>query len=168
MSDVIASSQTHAPRIAAGSKVKMHFGLILPTGEEIDTTRRGKPAELVIGDGNLLPGFEAAIIGMSAGDDAQLLIPAAQAFGERNEANIRTMARSRFGDMSEDELEPGLVVSFQAPDGELPGVIVDIYTESIRVDFNHPLSGTDITLDVSILAVSNAEAAVASYSPTDD
>jgi FKBP-type peptidyl-prolyl cis-trans isomerase SlpA len=54
---------------------------------------------------------------------------------------------------SENELEAGLVVSFQAPDGELPGVVLDVYADTVKVDFNHPLSGKDITFDVSILSV---------------
>ena len=54
---------------------------------------------------------------------------------------------------AQDDLEAGLVVSFQAPDGELPGVVMDVYEDTVKVDFNHPLSGKDITFDVSILAV---------------
>jgi FKBP-type peptidyl-prolyl cis-trans isomerase SlpA len=44
-------------------------------------------------------------------------------------------------------------VSFQAPDGELPGVVKAVYEDTVQVDFNHPLSGSDITFDVSILSV---------------
>jgi FKBP-type peptidyl-prolyl cis-trans isomerase SlpA len=47
-------------------------------------------------------------------------------------------------------------VSFKAPDGELPGVVVALYEDSVKVDFNHPLSGAEITFDVSIV---NVEAA---------
>lgn len=154
MSDIIASSESSKPKIQMGSSVKMHFALLMPTGEEIDTTRRGSPASLVLGDGNLLPGFEAALVGLQEGDDVQLTVSAEAAFGERNEANIRVLAKSTFAQMdTQDALEAGLVVSFQAPDGELPGVVLDVYEETVKVDFNHPLSGKDITFDVSILAV---------------
>ena len=154
MSDIIASFGSAKPKIQMGSSVKIHFALLMPTGEEIDTTRRGSPASLVLGDGNLLPGFEAVLLGFQEGDDVQLTVLAADAFGERNEANIRVLAKSTFAQMdSQDGLEPGLVVSFQAPDGELPGVVLDVYEETVKVDFNHPLSGKDITFDVSVLAV---------------
>ena len=154
MSDIIASSGSSKPKIQMGSSVKMHFSLLMPTGEEIDTTRRDSPASLVLGDGNLLPGFEAVLVGLEEGDDVQLTVLAAEAFGARNEANIRVLAKSTFMQMdSEGGLERGLVVSFQAPDGELPGVVLDVYEEAVKVDFNHPLSGNDITFDVSILAV---------------
>ena len=154
MSDLIVSSDGDGLKIQMGSRVSLHFALLMPSGEEIDTTRRGKPASLTLGDGNLLPGFEEALVGLSSGDDAQLVIPAEQAFGERVEANVRLLAKTLFADFSSEEpLEPGLVVSFQAPDGELPGVVKAVYDDTVQVDFNHPLSGNDITFDVSILSV---------------
>ena len=154
MSDLIASSDGAGLKIQTGSRISLHFALLMPSGEEIDTTRRGKPASLTLGDGNLLPGFEEALLGLSAGDDAQLVIPAEQAFGERVEANVRLLAKTLFAEFnSEEPLEPGLVVSFQAPDGELPGVVKAVYDDTVQVDFNHPLSGSDITFDVSILSV---------------
>ena len=122
MADLIASSEGSKQKIQMGSRISLHFALLMPGGEEIDTTRRGKPAALTLGDGNLLPGFESALLGLSAGDDAQLIVPAEQAFGERVEANVRLLAKTLFAEFtSEEPLEPGLVVSFQAPDGELPG-----------------------------------------------
>ena len=154
MPDLIASSDGTKQKIQMGSRISLHFALLMPSGEEIDTTRRGKPAELTLGDGNLLPGFENALMGLSAGDDAQLIVPAKQAFGERVEANVRLLAKTLFADVtSEEPLEPGLIVSFQAPDGELPGVVKAVYEDTVQVDFNHPLSGSDITFDVSILSV---------------
>lgn len=157
MPDLIASSDGTKQKIQMGSRISLHFALLMPSGEEIDTTRRGKPAELTLGDGNLLPGFETVLVGLSAGDDAQLIVPAEQAFGERVEANVRLLAKTLFADFtSEEPLEPGLVVSFQAPDGELPGVVKAVYEDTVQVDFNHPLSGSDITFDVSILSVESA------------
>ena len=162
MPDLIASSDGTKQKIQMGSRISLHFALLMPSGEEIDTTRRGNPAELTLGDGNLLPGFETALVGLSAGDDAQLIVPAEQAFGERVEANVRLLAKTLFADFtSEEPLEPGLVVSFQAPDGELPGVVKAVYEDTVQVDFNHPLSGTDITFDVSILSVESPLAEVA-------
>ncbi|MEM7078153.1 MAG: peptidylprolyl isomerase [Pseudomonadota bacterium] len=153
MSDVIARSTT--PSVGTGMRVTLHFSLLLPNGDEIDSTRNAQPAQFVVGDGNLLPGFEAALFGQRAGYAEQILIPAAQAFGERNDANVQVLDRNRFADI---DLEPGLIVSFQAPDGELPGVVQAVYERTVKVDFNHPLSGQDITFDVSILAVEEAQA----------
>ena len=85
MSDIIASSEGLKETIQMGSRISLHFALLMPGGEEIDTTRRSKPASLTLGDGNLLPGFEESLVGLAAGDDAQLVVPADKAFGERVE-----------------------------------------------------------------------------------
>jgi len=149
VSDLIGSSQSL--KIAEGLAVTLHFSILLPDGDEVDSTRRGKPATFVMGDGNLLPGFEAALVGLGAGADEQLPIAAADAFGERLAGNIQRLPRERFPDP--DDLEVGLIVSFAAPDGELPGVVQQIWDDTVEVDFNHPLAGRDLVFDVSILKV---------------
>jgi FKBP-type peptidyl-prolyl cis-trans isomerase SlpA len=151
MTGLIASSGRR--RIDAGSRVTLHFAILLDTGEEIDTTRRGAPATFVMGDGSLLPGFEEALIGMQAGDDAQLELSPEQAFGPHRRENVQLLGRDRFRDV---ELEPGLIVSFAAPDGELPGVVRRLFEQTVEIDFNHPLAGRHIVFDVSILAVDDA------------
>jgi FKBP-type peptidyl-prolyl cis-trans isomerase SlpA len=141
-------------RISEGSRVKLHFSLHLTSGEEIDTTRRGRPATFDYGDGKLLPGFEEALLGMRAGDDAQLHLQPEQAFGAHRQENIQLLERKGF---DEEALEPGLIVSFNGPGGELPGVVTRIFEERVEVDFNHPLAGREIIFDVSILKVEDAE-----------
>ncbi|MEZ5558238.1 MAG: peptidylprolyl isomerase [Pseudomonadales bacterium] len=151
MSDLSASSgRAH---ITEGSRVTLHFAVLLESGEEVDTTRRGRPATFAMGDGSLLPGFEAALLGMSAGDDAQILLEPEQAFGEHNPDNVRLLSLERFAGMS---LEPGLIVSFAAQEGELPGVVLRVFEKTVEVDFNHPLAGRRIVFDVSVLKVEDA------------
>ena len=154
MPEIIASSNSRASsgahRVALGSRVRLHFSILLASGEEIDTTRRGKPADFVMGDGNLLPGFETALLGMRAGDDAQIALTPLQAFGEHNKANVRHLPIDQFEDLN---VEEGLIVSFAGPGGELPGVVKKVYKSSVLVDFNHPLAGRDVVFDVSLLRV---------------
>jgi FKBP-type peptidyl-prolyl cis-trans isomerase SlpA len=124
---------------------------MLESGEEIDTTRRSRPATFTVGDGSLLPGFEQAMFGLAAGADEQLRIKAADGFGELREENLRFMPRGQFGPGVVPE--PGLVVSFAGPGGELPGVVRSIEGDLVVVDFNHPLAGKNLIFDVSILKV---------------
>jgi len=154
VSRLIASSERR--HIDAHARVTLHFSILLDSGEEIDTTRRGKPATFVVGDGSLLPGFEAALLGMRAGDDAQLELAPEQAFGVHRRENVQLLARDRFRDV---ELETGLIVSFAAPDGELPGVVRRVFEQTVEIDFNHPLAGRHIVFDVSILRVEAADPA---------
>jgi FKBP-type peptidyl-prolyl cis-trans isomerase SlpA len=135
--------------IGPGARVTLHFSLLLESGEEVDTTRRSKPATFTVGDESLLPGFETALFGLGAGHDDQFTISPENAFGESKEENVRMIPRDQF-DM---DLEEGLVVSFAAPDGELPGVVKSLQGDLVVVDFNHPLAGKTLVFDVSILKV---------------
>ncbi len=149
MSDLISGPGSRA--IREGDRVRLHFALHLESGEEVDTTRRGDPAMLTIGDGNLLPGFEAVLMGMQAGDDAQILLEPDEAFGQHRLENVQTLRRDRFG--ADIVLEEGLLVSFSGPGGELPGVVREVMEDHVEVDFNHPLAGRRIVFDVSIIDV---------------
>lgn len=137
--------------IGEGMRVTLHFSIGLDDGTEIDSTRRGRPATFVVGDGNLLPGFEAALFGLRGGAEARLLLEPEQAFGLPNPDNIQRHARARFGEMAVD---PGTVVSFADAAGtELCGVVSALEGEDVIVDFNHPLAGRPIVFEVSILRV---------------
>lgn len=143
-------SPSNGLAIGPDTRVTLHFALLLDSGEEIDTTRRGKPATFEVGDGNLLPGFEEALFGMQAGDDAQIELEPERAFGLHRPENVQLLERERFEGVP---LEPGVVVSFKASDGQLPGVVRRVFDRTVEVDFNHPLAGRRIVFDVSILRV---------------
>ena len=137
--------------IGPGTRVTLTFGLKLDSGEMIESTGE-KPATFEVGDGNLLPGFERAMFGLKAGDQASLNIVAEQAFGTVKEENIQRMKRSDFS--PELALSEGLVVSFaNEKREELPGVIREISGDLVEVDFNHPLAGKDVCFDVCIIEV---------------
>jgi FKBP-type peptidyl-prolyl cis-trans isomerase SlpA len=138
--------------ITTESKVTLHFTLTLPDGNVIDSTlERGHPGSFTMGDGTLLAGFEAALIGLKAGDKHSAEVMPEGAFGQTNPNNMQTFPRDQFKDM---ELELGLMLSFaDASQSELPGVVKRITDEVVEIDFNHPLAGKVITFDVEILDV---------------
>jgi len=139
--------------IGEGTQVTLHFALKLDSGEVVDSNFEDDPAIFSIGDGNLLPGFERALFGMTAGDSATFEIPPEDAFGFPNPNNIQEVERENFG--GEFELENGLVVSFADASGaETPGIVREFDEEKVVIDFNHPLAGETITFEVNILSVS--------------
>jgi FKBP-type peptidyl-prolyl cis-trans isomerase SlpA len=137
--------------IEQGTKVTMSFSLALENGEVIDSNFDTEPATFVLGDGNLLPGFEVPLQGLKAGDQAEFVIAPENAFGQRNPENIQQLMRDNFG---QESIAVGDVFSFQNGDGELPGVVIEIGNELVKVDFNHPLAGRNIIFKVDIVEVS--------------
>jgi FKBP-type peptidyl-prolyl cis-trans isomerase SlpA len=133
-----------------GTKVTLHFALVLEDGDVIDSNFETAPATFTVGDGNLLPGFESTLIGLENGDEREFTIPPEEAFGQHNPQNVQRVDRSNF---DQQELEVGAMFSFQNGDGELPGVIIEFEDEEILVDFNHPLAGKNIIFQVKIMDI---------------
>lgn len=137
------------------TRVTLHFALKLDDGSVVDSTFDKEPATFEFGDGNLLPGFEKALVGLMAGEKSTLTIAPEDAFSQPNPNNIQTFKRSDFD--VEMVLEPGLVISFADPSGELPGVVKSVDGDVVTVDFNHPLAGREIQFDVEIISVEQQE-----------
>ncbi|MCA6061981.1 FKBP-type peptidyl-prolyl cis-trans isomerase [Thalassolituus marinus] len=142
--------------ISQGSQISMHFALKLEDGQVVDSTFEREPAKFTLGDGNLLPGFEEYLLGLTTGDHKTLQIPPEKAFGQPNPQNVQEMKRNTFPvDMPVAE---GLMVSFADAQGaELPGVISAVEGDWVTVDFNHPLAGKTLDFEVQILEVSNED-----------
>lgn len=137
-------------QIEMGTKVTLHFALMLEDGSVIDSNFEREPATFAVGDGNLLPGFESALIGLVDDDEKDFIITPENAFGQHNPQNVQLVERGNF---DEKELEIGAMFSFQNGDGELPGVIIEFEDEEILVDFNHPLAGKNIIFQVKIMDI---------------
>lgn len=141
---------TDSVPVGPGTKVTLRFSLSMKDGNLIDSTG-DRSATFVVGDGNLMPGFESAMFGMKEGESAVLDIEADHGFGQPNPDNVHVMPQRIFKDV---ELEPGLVVSFADGEGnERPGVVSRLFGELVEVDFNHPLAGQDLSFEVEILEV---------------
>lgn len=141
-------------KIAQGSEVVFHFTIKLSDDSVADSTKvHNKPAKLVIGDGNLTPGFEECLIGLEAGEDASFTLQPEQAFGQPNPDNIYYVDRDKFTEVTP---EVGAIIGFTQPDGsELPGLVREVAGQSVTIDFNHPLAGQVLTFDVEIIDVNH-------------
>lgn len=151
MTDLIGSDLT----IDAAARVTLHFSLALSEdrkapGSLIDATPEERPATFAMGDGSLLPGFEERLLGLRSGDQRCFVLEPTEAFGEHQSENIRQLPVAQFNDIT---LEPGLLVSFASPDGELPGLVQSVQAETVTIDFNHPLAGRRIWFSVDIVGV---------------
>lgn len=138
-------------QVGPGHRVTLHFSIELENGDLVDTTRDKDAATFEYGDGNLLPGFEQAIEGLTAGEHARLRIAPEQGFGMHNPSNLQRFSSSDFKEM---ELEVGLMISFADPSqGSLPGLVSSIDGDRVTIDFNHPLAGKMLYFDVDIESV---------------
>lgn len=145
--------------IAPGSRVVMHYRLALEDGSVVDSTwDDDEPIAFSVGDGTMAAGLDDALQGLKCGDHVTIHLSPNQAFGDKDTANIHSMAREEFDPQM--PLEPGLVIGFTLPNGdELPGMVLEVEEKSVLVDFNHPLSGHTIMFEVMILSIESLGAA---------
>lgn len=142
-------------RIDEGMEVTLHFTLKLEDGTVVDSTRDNTPATFQVGDGNLPPGFERPLKGMTDGESGSFEIAPEHGFGQHNPQNLQLLSRD---DFTEIEPEVGTVMSFADPaGGELPGVIVSVGERQVEVDFNHPLAGRTLAFEVEVIEVRPAQ-----------
>jgi peptidylprolyl isomerase len=136
-----------------GQTVRVHYTGTLEDQSEFDNSRtRGEPLEFTIGVRQVIPGFEDAVVGMSPGDSKVVNIPAAEAYGEHSQEMVGEFSRAEIG--PEIQLEEGLVLSAQGPDGQtLHFSVVSFTEEVVTLDGNHPLAGKDLTFDIELVEI---------------
>lgn len=141
--------------IVLGSRVLMHFSITLEDGTIAETTRDdNEPHEFTLGDGTMIDGLELALIGLKAGDQQTIRIGPEDAFGYPDQDSIHWMDRSEFGDTM--ELKRGVIIGFTTPSGEeLPGLVLMVEDDRVKVDFNHPMAGHEITFETEILEITS-------------
>lgn len=138
--------------ISVGCRVAMHYALRLADGMEVDSSFGDEPVTFVMGEDALDKGLELALYGLRPGSQQTLTLMPGQAFGARSEEAIKWMDRATFpADLSP---EPGQIIGFSDEQGqEVPGAILELLDERVKVDFNHPLAGREIIFEVEILEV---------------
>ena len=127
------------------------------TTEIVDSNKgTGQPLEFVMGKGQVIPGLEKALCGMTKDESGDLLIPAADAYGDYNQEALQTLPIEQFEGV---ELKEGLTLFGQGEDGQTVQVTVKSFTETeVNIDFNHPLAGKDLMFSVTVLSAREATA----------
>ena len=144
--------QSSSRRTASGDKVKIHYTGTLGDGTVFDSSRERDPLEFTVGEGQVIEGFEKAVVGMSIGESKQAMIPAAEAYGPRHDEMIMEVERTRFP----EHIEPEVGQTLQIDRGEGRTVMVTVagVTEaSVTIDANHPLAGKDLTFDLELVEI---------------
>lgn len=124
-------------------------------GEVVDTTEGDEPLQFLQGHQNIIPGLEHELTGMKIGDSKQVVVPPTEAYGEVDPENIIEVPRTEFP--PEIPLEPGTELEVKNADGEvLSATIAEITGDTVKLDFNHPLAGKQLTFDVKIVDLRTA------------
>lgn len=122
----------------------------------VDSNVGGQPLVFMFGKGQIIPGLENGIINMGIGEKSDILVKAADAYGEYNEEAQQEVPKEQFAGI---ELAEGMTLYGQGEDGGTVQVTVkEIKEEAVVIDFNHPLAGKDLMFTVTINNIRDASA----------
>ncbi|SMX38039.1 FKBP-type peptidyl-prolyl cis-trans isomerase [Maliponia aquimaris] len=139
-------------QVKSGDTVRLHYTGTLADGTTFDSSAGRDPLQFEVGSGQIIPGLDKAIPGMTVGDKKTVQIPADEAYGPANPEARQDVPRAEIP--PEIPLEVGLQLQVQAPNGQvLPVVVVDVSEETVTIDANHPLAGKDLTFDIELVEI---------------
>lgn len=140
----------------AGDIVKVHYTGTLTNGQVFDSSKTREPLEFTLGSGMVIPGFDAAVTGLSPGESVTQTILSSEAYGPYQEEMVAAIEREQIP--ADFELEVGQRLQMQVPNGEAMAVTVtDIQGDTITLDGNHPLAGQDLTFELELVAISDPQ-----------
>ena len=119
-------------------------------GKLVDASEENEPIEFIQGYQNIIPGLEKELYGLAIGDSKEITVSSKDGYGETDPQAMADVPRSEFP--KDIELELGLELALQQPDGEvLHAIVTAIGDEMVKLDFNHPLAGKELNFRVTVI-----------------
>ena len=135
-----------------GDTVKVHYTGSLDDGTVFDSSEGREPIEFTVGSGQIIKGFNDAVIGMKKGEEKKIQIKAADAYGEKNPQLLRKIPRTALPQDREPQV--GMVLGLVRADGvQGEARIIEVTAEEISIDMNHPFAGKDLTFAIKLVEV---------------
>lgn len=139
-----------------GKKLRVHYRGTLDDGTQFDSSYdRGETLEFVCGAGQMIAGFDAAVVDMQEGEKKTVRIPATEAYGERRDDLILTFPANQVPNI--EQINAGDKLFLQTPSGQpVPATVIKVDETGVVLDANHELAGKDLTFDIELVEVAEA------------
>lgn len=140
--------------IADQKVVSLNYTVKDTQGQVVDSSEGAAPLVYLHGQGNIIPGLEAALVGKAPGEEFDVTVKPAEAYGEYNEEILQVVPRKVFEGV--ESVEIGMVFTAQAQNGPVQLTVAKVDGDDITVDPNHPLSGKILHFSGSVIEVREA------------
>jgi FKBP-type peptidyl-prolyl cis-trans isomerase 2 len=135
----------------AGDTVQIHYRGILDSGEQFDTSVGSEPLEFTLGGGQVIPGFDKGVSGMSVGEKKTIRILPKDAYGDYDDDLVIQVSREELPALN---YELGTELVMQQPSGRsIPVIVIDADDENVVLDANHPLAGEALTFELELVSI---------------
>jgi FKBP-type peptidyl-prolyl cis-trans isomerase SlyD len=129
-------------------------------GRILEQLPESKPLKFIFGTGKLLPAFEENIQSLEDGETFRFSLTSGQAYGERREEMVIDIPLSVFendGKVDENICRVGNEVPMVDSSGNsFSGIINEVSSDFVKMDFNHPMAGVDLFFTGKIIEVRDA------------
>lgn len=136
----------------SGDTVRVHYTGTLHDGDQFDSSMGGEPLEFTLGEGRLIPGFEAAVVGMEPGETTTATVASDEAYGPRRDELVAAVERDQLPD--DLDLSVGQALQMKDPEGR-PFVVhvTAVENDQVTLDANHPLAGKDLQFEIELVEI---------------
>jgi peptidylprolyl isomerase len=138
-----------AKKAKSGDTVKVDYKGTLSDGTVFDSSEGGDPIEFTLGNNEVIPGFEEAIIGMKVGETKTVTIPADKAYGQHKDELVFVVEKTQLP----TSIEPAVGLQLQSTNSDGSTSIYTITAvddTTVTVDGNSPLAGKDLTFEITL------------------
>lgn len=135
-----------------GNKVKVHYTGTFDDGETFDSSQGQDPLEFEVGGGQVIPGFEQAVVGMKVGESKKVRVPETEAYGPHNPEMVIESDMAQF----EEGLNPQVGQQFQTEmdDGQpVLLTVIEVEGDKVTMDANHPMAGKDLNFEIELVEI---------------
>ncbi len=135
-------------KVTEGDTVKVHYTGTLDDGSVFDSSRDRDPLQFQVGAGQMIPGFDSAVVGMVVGETKTFTLSPEQAYGMPSDQRIMKFPKSQFPE--DMELMEGMQL---AGPGGMPVTVKEIGEDTVTIDANHPMAGKNLTFEVELIEI---------------
>ena len=138
--------------VKSGDTVRIHYTGTLSDGTTFDSSEGRDPLEFTVGSGQIIPGLDKAMPGMTVGDKKTVEVPADEAYGQPDPRAQQAVPRAEIP--ADIPLDLGTQLQVQTPEGQvMPVTVIAVTEEEVTLDANHPLAGKDLTFAIELVAI---------------
>ena len=136
----------------AGNTVSIHYTGRLEDGTVFDSSEDGDPLAFTVGAGQVIPGFEQAVLGLAPGESTTTTIAPEDGYGDHREDLIIALERDQMP--AGNVPQAGQMIALHLQDGgQIQAMVTDVSDEAVTIDANHPLAGQTLIFDIKLVSI---------------
>ena len=140
--------------IEDGKFVAIDYVGTFESGETFDSSKGRDPLEFAIASGMVIPGMDKAVKEMEVGEEKNISIPPAEAYGNYDDKLVHSFPKE--GMQNDFDPQVGMAISVKMENGQqVPATVKEVTDKEVVLDVNHPLAGKTLNFFIKLLEIND-------------